>query len=491
MAYAELWQPINNAVQNVNQTINTISDRADRRQAQGLQSLMAMDSLKGKQIDRDLATAANQRAERQQRLQESGMDFQQKLALQQEKRQKALFEAGIPQRKLAQVQAQEALKPRAVPISTFFSTPEDVSMAVETGVADQLATVFGGPGSKYNAETSMFESADGKQIQMNMPQIQASAPAVAGLVAATVDPRSTDKAKENKLTAEIKELEDQYNKIAKNPKLPGAIVRELDYKIAKKTEALKAIEKKKPWDRIDEYEARQRRLVQTGAWLEAIGKPVSMISDAAKANAAILDGLYEEKENHLTGGKSGTGITQKWAVKTDKVGNPIPGSMMLVNTPKNMIGSMSPTEVDPRLKGYVWKEGAEFDLQLDKEGRIDGQWMSGYRLLQDAFGKFNSETQWFVDEDKSDQFQMARSMYSEFYDELNKDFGRAADRSIKQSEVYYNKFKSDIEELNLQANTGRNSEGKPVNRDGAKKDLDDKVQNFVNAFGFVPGFVTK
>ena len=498
MAYQELWMPIQNAIQNVNQTINTISDRADRRQAQGLQSLLTADSLVGRQINRDLAQkqdrradqqmnlskAANARAERQAQLNEQNLTHQQQMDRKRLALRQAEFKATEPQRRLQAAVAEEALIPRSVSLDTFF--PGAADEAISTGTAHEMASILGGTGSTFDPQSRTFIDPQGKPMQMTKIQLKSVYPIAAGLAIASGDPRRIETQRAAALEEEISRMSDNLKKIKSNSRVPNRAAAELEYALKKKKENLESLSQKKDWEYIDVYEKRQQMLDQSAMYAESLGIPVTSLINASKQNSDILDTLYEAKEDHLTGGKGGTGITQRWAMQVDDDGNPIPGTTVLVNTPKNMLRSMYPEEVDPGLTGYVWKEGVETDLKLKESGQLDTQWMNGYRVLRGDYTSENAKGQFVITKGLEDEYRIAKQLYSEFYDAMNGDFGRAAAQARNTAQDALTQYHNLMDEWEYQVDTGETKTGEPVNVKGVIKDMKEFEKKFKETFGFLP-----
>jgi len=426
MAYAELWQPINGAISNLNQTINTVANREDRRAAQGLQSILQLDSLEGTAFDRRQRKAAGERAERQLELQQEQQSFSQRQAEAAAARQAEHDRLVRPVLELQQKEAEEKLLPKDVNFYNFLpQDPQTEQWAFkDTEAAKRMATIIGGDGAQWDAQTRNLVDRNGNPIKRTGFQLKSAAPGIHGIVTAYSDPLVQQDQYVSQLQADVddkRKIVQQFKKghgtVDRSQRLAPQI-KQAESDLHRAEIALEREKGKKPWKLIENYEKRQRVLdAFTAQYAFNGGEPqaLTVLLNSAKENSDLLQNLRKQKYDALYGDTKE--LLARYAMKMDDKGNVL--ETRIISAPKTKQGVL-PEDVDERLlaqDGWVWGEHvAKKNMGAGGSGS-NNAWVAGFKMGERPFTKEGPAGQFILKPGMGQAHSAYGRLYEKFYED--------------------------------------------------------------------------
>jgi hypothetical protein len=337
------------------------------------------------------------------------------------------------QRQLTQFKIDDIKKMRTpAPFNLYSMAPKgpmtDKHVYSRPEIMEELRAVLD-PNDQYGLTFSraegQFKTPDGGVFQISPQHVAELAPALTGIIDRRVDGISL-------ATDSLMRLQNKRNKISKalHPTAPrgrgddaGTKFRNAEAKVqladidAKIMEAQRALT---PEAQLDYYRSLKNRQQQRLGWASGVGNRDLMdYFTRAHAEAADMEKIaLKEYLDSIGQGKSKGQPVQKYAIRVVN-GKMVPGSIRVLNVPKNMPGGMTPGSV-------ARAQGGE---QLSEE---DGwQWLEGAKALDD----FSSSIEWVVSPERAGAYKMAVSMAGELYKKHKGDQPLASIASMASKEA--------------------------------------------------------
>ena len=279
----------------------------------------------------------------------------------------------------------------------------------KTDAGLRFAQAIGGPGTTVDRATGMAKDANGDLVRMPSFLVSTKAAAAFGIAAEAFDPEEMINENLNVANIKIKELEKSLDD---TPVVNVAERKRLREKLSEAKTVLNQHTKMLEPEQLEiMYRQKVKMLDNLSLKAAADGAEASVLQQAQnaaqRANVDLLNiqnrifqkqskdteiqfrkedraearqarkeereldraARLSEKQLALEAARikgAGEKTQQHYAVKVDKDGNVV--DSVLVNTPKTGVASMTPEELDPRLKGFSWSKQEEM-IQSGSKGR--------------------------------------------------------------------------------------------------------------------------
>jgi hypothetical protein len=381
------------------------------------------------------------------------------------------------QRQLTQFKIDDIKKMRTpAPFNLYSMAPKgpmtDKHVYSRPEIMEELRAVLD-PNDQYGLTFSraegQFKTPDGGVFQISPQHVAELAPALTGIIDRRVDGISL-------ATDSLMRLQNKRNKISKalHPTAPrgrgddaGTKFRNAEAKVqladidAKIMEAQRALT---PEAQLDYYRSLKNRQQQRLGWASGVGNRDLMdYFTRAHAEAADMEKIaLKEYLDSIGQGKSKGQPVQKYAIRVVN-GKMVPGSIRVLNVPKNMPGGMTPGSVAraqggeqlSEEDGWQWLEGAkaldDFSSDADKSATVVSILNRFYGTqIQGAQGSI----EWVVSPERAGAYKMAVSKAGELYKKHKGDQPLASIASMASKEAdqaaldyakEYQKISGDIE----------------------------------------------
>jgi hypothetical protein len=212
MAYAEFYQPIQSALNGLNQQLNINADRDAQRAASGMARLMQSEELRNSRFGRDMQEASNERAERQLESDLQSRSFNQQMQKDQQARADARWKLEKPVAQAAAAKAEYEMTPRLVSMYNYLPMTKSAKDLVYDNPEFQqgVEAMFGG---KFNKADGTIQLPDGKNLTMTDLEEDGRMADIEGLYMATTDPLIVAQYANSKLHEQKKDLQTQLKQM--------------------------------------------------------------------------------------------------------------------------------------------------------------------------------------------------------------------------------------------------------------------------------------